>query len=245
MLFGNDWYPALARDHVTVVADAIAAVEPTGLRTADGTLHEVDTIIWGTGFAATEFLAPLRVTGVGGVEVHDVWSDGAHAHLGMTVPGFPRLFLVYGPHTNLGGNSIVGMLEAQARYIVQAVRAVADGARLDVRREVAERFDDEMQERGRGTVWAACSSWYRGPGGRVVTNWPGLVQEYVDRTARLDLADFDPGPHIDPTHRTQVTHRDGPQSRPHEHPGRVREAHVTGVLVATTSSGYPHPRMVA
>ncbi len=192
VLFGNDWYPALARDHVTVVADAIASVEPTGLRTADGTLHEVDTIIWGTGFAATEFLAPLRVTGVGGVEVHDVWSDGAHAHLGMTVPGFPQLFLVYGPHTNLGGSSIVGMLEAQARYIVQAVRAVADGARLDVRPEVAERFDDEMQERGRGTVWAACSSWYRGPGGRVVTNWPGLVQEYVDRTARLDLADFDP-----------------------------------------------------
>ena len=121
-----------------------------------------------------------------------MWSDGAHAHLGMTVPGFPGLFLVYGPHTNLGGSSIVGMLEAQARYIVQAVRAVADGARLDVRPEVAQRFDDEMQERGRGTVWAACSSWYRGPGGRVVTNWPGLVQEYVDRTARLDLADFEP-----------------------------------------------------
>ena len=110
----------------------------------------------------------------------------------MTVPGFPNLFLVYGPHTNLGGSSIIGMLEAQARYIAQAVRAVADGARLDVRHEVAERFDDEMQERGRGTVWAACASWYRGPGGRVVTNWPGLVQEYVDRTARLDPADFEP-----------------------------------------------------
>ena len=204
LLFGNDWYPALARDHVSVVTDAISGVEPGGLRTADGTLHAVDTIIWGTGFAATEFLAPLRVTGVGGVEVHDVWTEGARAHLGMTVPGFPNLFLVYGPHTNLGGSSIVGMLEAQARYIAQAVHAVADGARLDVRREVAGHFDDEMQERGRGTVWAGCSSWYRGPGGRVVTNWPGLVQEYVDRTARLDLMDFDP---TGLTRTTPTTHR--------------------------------------
>ena len=74
VLFCNDWYPALARDHVDVVTDAITGVEPTGLRTADGTLHEADMIIWGTGFAATDFLAPLRVTGVGGVEVHDVWA---------------------------------------------------------------------------------------------------------------------------------------------------------------------------
>ena len=156
---------------------------PTGLRTADGRLHEADVVIWGTGFAATEFLAPLDVRGSGGIDVHDVWADGAYAHLGMTVPGFPNLFLVYGPNTNLGGSSILGMLEAQARYVVQAVRRVAAGARLDVRPEVAADFDAEMQQRLAGSVWAACTSWYRTPGGRVVTNWPGLVQEYVDRTA--------------------------------------------------------------
>jgi cation diffusion facilitator CzcD-associated flavoprotein CzcO len=206
VLFANDWYPALDRDHVEVVDTAIEGVEPSGLRTRDGRLHEADVVIWGTGFAATEFLAPLEVHGSGGIDVHEVWADGAYAHLGMTVPGFPNLFLVYGPNTNLGGSSILGMMEAQARYVVQAVRRVAAGARLDVRPEVAAAFDAEMQERLASSVWAACTSWYRTPGGRVVTNWPGLVQEYLDRTAVLDPSDFqDPGVRLTPG--ASATHR--------------------------------------
>ena len=191
LLFSNDWYPALTRDHVDVVTDRIAAVEPAGVRTADGILHELDVLILGTGFAATEFLGPIRVTGRDGLDLHeDSWDDGARAHLGITVPGFPNLFLVYGPNTNLGGSSIIGMLEAQAGYIAQAVRAVAGGGPLEVRQDAADAYDDEMQERLANSVWSGCASWYREPGGRVTTNWPGPVAEYQRRTARLEPADF-------------------------------------------------------
>ncbi len=195
MLFSNDWFRALDRDHVTLVDEPVTEVLPHGVRSADGTEHPADVLIWGTGFAATEFLGPLKITGPGGVELHDVWGEEPRAHLGMTVPGFPNLFLLYGPNTNLGGSSIIGMLEAQAGYVVQAVQALADGRfdRLEVRPEVADRYDEEIQTRLADTVWAGCGSWYRSPAGRITTNWPGLVAEYQQRTARLDPGDFTGG----------------------------------------------------
>ena len=190
VLFSNDWYPALDRDHVDVVDSPVASFTPDGLRTEDGRGHPVDVVVWSTGFAATEFLAPMTVRGAGGRDLGETWAAGAHAHLGITVPGFPNLFLVYGPNTNLGGSSILGMIEAQAGYIRQAVQRVAEGAVLDVLPETAARTDDEIQGRLRDSVWSGCVSWYRTDGGRVVTNWPGLVQEYAERTAVLDPADF-------------------------------------------------------
>ncbi len=189
LLFSNDWYPALARDHVDVVTEAVTAVEPRGVRTADGRVHEADVLVWGTGFAATEFLAGIDVTGRDGADLHHVWRDGARAHLGLTVPGFPNLFCIYGPNTNLGGNSVIGMMEAQSRYLVEVVRRIAaGGARtVEVRPDAAERYDAEVQERLAATVWSTCSSWYReGGSGRITTNWPGTVDEFADRAARVD-----------------------------------------------------------
>jgi cation diffusion facilitator CzcD-associated flavoprotein CzcO len=191
ILFSNEWYPALAQDHVDVVTEHIAGLEPSGVRTEDGTLHPADVVIYGTGFAATDFLAPMVVRGVGGQDVHEFWKEGAHAHLGITVPGFPNLFLMYGPNTNLGGSSIIGMMESQAGYIVQAVRFLASGvAAIDVRPEVSEAFDQEMQDRLGDSVWSSCHSWYHKDGGRISTNWPGLVAEYKERTATFRPADF-------------------------------------------------------
>ncbi|KHL17077.1 cation diffusion facilitator CzcD-associated flavoprotein CzcO [Mumia flava] len=193
LLFSNDWYPALTRDHVDVVTDDLVGVERDGVRTADGRLHRADVLIWGTGFAATRFLADVDVVGRDGARIHDVWRDGARAHLGMTVPGFPNLFLVYGPNTNLGGSSIITMMEAQARAIGRAAAALGAGRRaLEVRADVADAYDVEIQDRLRDSVWAGCTSWYRERGGRISTNWPGLVREYVDRAAELALADFVP-----------------------------------------------------
>ena len=191
ILFSNDWYPALDRDHVDVVDSPVTAVEPTGVLGADGTLHEADVLIWGTGFSATDFLRTVRVTGRDGVQLHDVWRDGATAYLGIGVPGFPNLFCVYGPNTNLGGSSIIGMLEAQAGWIAQVVRRIADsGTRsFEVRGEVAEAYDQEMQERLGDSVWAGCENWYR-DGGKITTNWPGLVGEYQDRLAQVAWADL-------------------------------------------------------
>ena len=133
----------------------------------------------------------MRVTGRGGARLDEVWRDGAQAYLGMTVPGFPDMFLVYGPDTNTGNTSVVYFHEARARDIVQAVQVLAAGAPpLDVRPEVAAAYDAELQSRLAGSVWTACSSWYRTPSGRVVTNWPGMAGEYRRRTARLSLGDF-------------------------------------------------------
>jgi cation diffusion facilitator CzcD-associated flavoprotein CzcO len=187
ILFSNDWYPALAREHVDLVTHPVAAVEPDGVRTDDGTLHPADVIIWGTGFAATGFLAGVDVRGVGGADLHEVWSDGAFAHLGISVPGFPNLFCIYGPNTNLGGSSIIGMMEAQAEYVAQVVaRLDADGARTaEVEPEVAAAYDREMQRRLRASAWSTCDSWYV-DGSRITTNWPGRVAEYQERTAEVD-----------------------------------------------------------
>lgn len=191
LLFSSDWYPTLARDDVDVETAAITGIEPTGVRTADGTLHEVDVLIYGTGFAATEFLAPMRITGRHHRTLDEVWADGARAHLGITVPGFPNFFCVYGPNTNLGGSSIIGMMEAQAGYIAQAVQAIGErGVPLEVRHDVMDTFDAEIQDRLARSVWAGCSSWYRTERGRVTTNWPGPVREYQDRTASFDPDDY-------------------------------------------------------
>ncbi|GAA3343526.1 NAD(P)/FAD-dependent oxidoreductase [Amorphoplanes nipponensis] len=193
VLFTSAWLPTLARPDVELVTTPIDAVTPTGIRTADGAEHPCDVLVYGTGFAATDFLTPMRVTGRGGERLDEVWRDGAHAYLGMAVPGFPNMFLVYGPNTNTGNTSVVYFHEAQARYIVQAVRALAAGSPpLDVRPDVAAAYDAELQSRLAGSVWTACNSWYRTPSGRVVTNWPGMAGEYRRRTARLRPGDYRP-----------------------------------------------------
>ena len=196
VLFSNDWYPALVQPNVDVVTDPIQEVTATGLRTVDeeGTTdHEVDVLIYGTGFAATEFLAPMTVCGRGGTDLHHYWAEGAHAYLGMTVPQFPNLFVVYGPNTNLGGSSIISMIECQTSYLAQAVELLKRGSvdALEVRDEVSGRYDREVQDRLAHSVWSSgCASWYQTESGRVTTNWPGTVQEYRERTRRLDPSDY-------------------------------------------------------
>lgn len=192
VLFSNDWYPALAQPNVELVTEPVVEVRPDGVRSADGQVHEVDVIIYGTGFAATEFLAPIQVTGTDGVNLHARWKTGAHAYLGMCMPDFPNLFVVYGPNTNLGGSSIINMLEAASRAITTLLRHTeSQNARSVVVRPVAEeRYDEEIQSRLSASVWASCHNWYHLDGGRISTNWPGLVAEYQRRCDHLDVEDF-------------------------------------------------------
>jgi cation diffusion facilitator CzcD-associated flavoprotein CzcO len=193
ILFSNDWYPALDRDHVDVVTEGVTSVEPGGVRDATGRLHEADVLIWGTGFAATDFLGGMQVTGKGGADLGELWSDGAYAHLGIAVPGFPNFFLVYGPNTNLGGSSIIGMLESQSAWIGQVVERIATGPfpALEVRPEVCDAWDTEMQSRLAGSVWTQCDNWYS-DGSRVTTNWPGKVSEYQARLRTVDFGELSP-----------------------------------------------------
>ena len=196
VLFSNDWYPALVQPDVDVVTEPIQEIIPTGVRTAvDGatTDHEVDVVIHGTGFAATEFLRPMTVQGRDGLDLHDYWTDGAHAYLGMTVPHFPNMVIVYGPNTNLGGSSVVSMIECQTGYLAQAVQLLARGdlIEIEVREDVSTRFDHEVQDRLAHSVWASgCASWYQTESGRVTTNWPGTVQEYRERTRTFQPGDY-------------------------------------------------------
>ncbi|MGK5685121.1 flavin-containing monooxygenase [Actinoplanes sp. URMC 104] len=191
VLYTNDWLPALARPDVTLVTEKVLELTPTGVRTSDGATHDCDLLVYATGFAATDFLAGIDVTGAGGRPLTREWATGAYAHLGMTVPGFPNMFLMYGPNTNTGNTSVLYFHERQAAYLVQAVRRLAAGSGpLEVRRRVAAAFDTEIQQRLSHSVWTGCRSWYRNAAGRIVTNWPGSAAEYRRRVARLRPSDF-------------------------------------------------------
>ncbi|MEV6061157.1 flavin-containing monooxygenase [Nocardia asteroides] len=191
MLFSDNYLPALAAPNVEVSTDKITEITPGGVRTADGRDHEVDVIIWGTGFKTTEFLAPMDITGAAGRPLAQEWRAGAHAYYGITVPGFPNLCIMYGPNTNTGGGSIIYFLEAQADYIADYVaHLAATGAPMAVRPEVEHAYDTRIQGELAGSVWSRCSSWYRQADGRITTNWPLLGIQYK-KQARFDAADYE------------------------------------------------------
>lgn len=188
ILFSSYYYPALGRPNVDLVDTPIREITATGIVTTDDVEHPADTIVWGTGFATQAFVAPMEIEGAGGHTLAEAWEDGAHAFYGLTVPGFPNLFLLYGPNTNLGVGSIIVMLEAQARYVADAVaqlRSAGGRAAWDVREEVERAFDAQTQQHLRDSVWSRCQSWYRNEAGRIVNNWPGYMFEYVRATRRL------------------------------------------------------------
>jgi cation diffusion facilitator CzcD-associated flavoprotein CzcO len=192
VLFSSYFLPALERPNVELVTDAITRIVPEGVVTADGTVHEVDCIIWATGFQNTEFMFPMGVTGRAGTELHEYWSGGAHAHLGMTVPAFPNMFVMYGPNTNTSGGSIIFYLETQAAYIRQALQQLTDrgAGAIEVRPEVEAASDRALQARFAGTAWTRCDSWYRDEQGRIVANWPGYMREYLEQARELSVSDF-------------------------------------------------------
>ena len=193
VLFSNDWYPTLTRANVELVVDPIERIVPDGVRTAEGILREADMIIYGTGFKTAEFLAPMSVTGLGGRRLHDVWRSRADSYLGITVSGFPNFFMLYGPNTNLGGNSIIYMLEGQIGYVLGAIRALEseDLDWLDVRPEVQRAFSDWVDVASRTSVWeSGCHSWYTTADGRNNNNWPDHTFLYRYRVRRFDLASY-------------------------------------------------------
>jgi cation diffusion facilitator CzcD-associated flavoprotein CzcO len=204
ILFSSHFLPALARANVDLVTDSIAEVVPEGLRTADGALHEVDCIIWATGFATNDFMFPMEILGAGGASLREAWSGGAHAHLGMVVPGFPNMFILYGPNTNTSGGSIIVYLEAQTGYARMALEHLRrrHAAAIDVRPEVEAASDRALQARFAGTAWTECNSWYRDERGRIVANWPGYMREYLAYTRTLDTTQYDFIPLPDPAELT-------------------------------------------
>lgn len=194
ILISDDYYPAMTRPHVRLVTASVSALDETAIVAADGERHEVDVVIWATGFRSTEILAPIAVRGRGGRALADAWRDGPEAYLGITVSGFPNLFILYGPNTNLAHNSIVYMLESQFAYVISCLRALRDRglATLEVRAERQRAHNAELATRLAQTVWnAGCTSWYRTPSGRIVNNWPGWTFAYRWLTQRMDPRDYE------------------------------------------------------
>lgn len=194
ILVSDDYYPAIKRANLHLITETIDEVVPQGVRTADGQVHELDVLIYATGFRTQDFLTPMRVTGTGGRELDAVWRDGARAHLGITVPGFPNFFLLYGPNTNLGHNSIIYMLERQVHYVLEGLHHLhTRGLRyLDVRADAHQQFDEHLRERMRRTVFSAgCDSWYVTADGHSTNNWPSSVLAYRRLTRSLDPAEYE------------------------------------------------------
>ena len=193
VLFSNDWYATLARPDVELVTEPIERIVAGGVTTADGQVRRADVLIYGTGFTATEFLPAMSITGMKGRELHDAWRERAEAYLGISVAGFPNFFLLYGPNTNLGGNSIIYMLEGQINYALAAIQALEQQGLdwLDVRPDVQRAFIDWVDEASRSTVWeSGCRSWYTTDDGRNATNWPDHTFLYRYRVRHFDLGRY-------------------------------------------------------
>ena len=194
VLISSDWYPALQRPDVHLHDGGAGAVHPQGVATADGRVVDCDVLIWCTGFRVDDPLAGLRVEGLGGRDLATFWGSRPRAHLGVTVPGFPNAFMLLGPNTALGHNSVVVMIEAQVDYVVQAVRhTIGHGPRAwhDVRPERLDAFLAEVDQRLGGQVWqTGCRSWYLNEEGRNFTIWPDSAAAYVRRMRTFDPSDF-------------------------------------------------------
>lgn len=193
ILLSNDYYPALAQPNVEVIGEAVREVGPHGITLVDGRSIELDAIVYGTGFTVHDYLGGIRVAGRGGRSLNDEWAHGAEAYLGTTVAGFPNLFTIVGPNTGLGHNSMIVMIEGQARYARRAIERIRDRAlaAIEVRPEVQTAYNAWIQRRNARTIWASgCKSWYLDERGRNTTLWPGFASAFRVKTASLRTSDF-------------------------------------------------------
>jgi 4-hydroxyacetophenone monooxygenase len=190
------WAAACSQPHVDLITTTIEEITPSGVRTVDKVEHPADVIIYGTGFSASSFVAPLRVVGTGGVELNEAWAGDASAYLGVSVPGFPNFFMLYGPNTNLVINgSIIVVVECQVRYVVESLGQLWRAGRrsMAVKADVHDRYSDEMEAGNALMSWGVADvpTWYRNAKGRVTQNWPFDLHTYWARTLTPDLHDYD------------------------------------------------------
>jgi cation diffusion facilitator CzcD-associated flavoprotein CzcO len=194
VLISNDYYPTLDRDNVELTTTAIDRIVPEGVLTTDGRLHPVDAIVYGTGFQVSDALESTHLIGRNGLKLRDAWLDGIEAYLGTAISGFPNAFMLLGPNSGLGHNSVVFMAEAQINYVVRALRLLArrQAATIDVLPGVQRRYNARLQRELAGSVWDAggCRSWYQDRNGVNRSLWPTFTWRYWLRMRKLDPADY-------------------------------------------------------
>ena len=196
ILSSNDWYPALARDNVTVIPHGVDRIEADRITATDSTQVQADVLIWGTGFHVTDAVERLDITGAEGLTLREAWTNGMQANLGTAIAGFPNFFILLGPHTGLGHNSVVLMIESQVGHIGRILTQMQDRQMHAVTPNPTRQaeFTREMQDRHSDSVWQAggCTSWYQDSAGRNTTLWPGTVSEYRKRMAQSGLEQYHP-----------------------------------------------------
>jgi len=193
IMLTDEWYPTLTKPNVELITDPIAAVTPSGIRLADGSERPADVLVLATGFQTHGFVAPMEIVGVDGVTLAQQWAQVPRAYLGMSVPEFPNMFLLYGPNTNGGTGSVIYTIEAGVAHVIEALGQLrqAGTRRIEVRRATAEAFDRELRTALAGTVWhTGCTSWYVDENGNDPSQWPWLWSAYRRRTAQLLPGDY-------------------------------------------------------
>ncbi|MFE3325694.1 flavin-containing monooxygenase [Streptomyces sp. NPDC059176] len=194
ILLTNDYYPTLLRDDVDLVTSPIAEFTESGIRTADGDLHEADVVVLGTGFSTDNRCADEHIVGRGGLTIQDAWRDGMTAHLGTTVAGFPNLFTLMGPNSGGGAQSILFVIEAQLHYVIECLRMMRRqrATRIEVRADVQRAFNARLHAKLGRSVWntGGCHSWFLDHTGHNRQSWPGTGTSYWRATRRPDPRAF-------------------------------------------------------
>jgi cation diffusion facilitator CzcD-associated flavoprotein CzcO len=196
IMLTDEWYPTLTKPNVDLVTDPIAEVTPGGIQLQDGTERAADVIVLATGFHTHGFVAPMEIVGAGGLTLADEWDPAPHAYLGLTVPGFPNMFLIYGPNTNGGTGSVIYVIEAAVAHVISALDAIRTtrSSQIEVRRRTEEAFNRELRAALAGTVWhTGCTSWYVDENGNDPNQWPWLWSTYRRRTARIEPGVYELG----------------------------------------------------
>ncbi len=195
ILLSNDYYPAMQQPNLELITEGIKEINAKGIVTQDGTQHNADTIILATGFQAAEGVLRFDVRGKGGLDLNDAWSDGAEAYLGTSISGFPNMFIVVGPNTGLGHSSMLLMIEAQVRYIMQCMEIMKEKKTkaVDVKKEVEKEYNEELQVELARSVWQSggCTSWYQTKSGKNVTLWPGFTFTFMRKTRHFEADKYD------------------------------------------------------
>jgi cation diffusion facilitator CzcD-associated flavoprotein CzcO len=195
ILLASDYYPALQKPNATLVTSGIERIVADGVITQDGRHHRLDTLVLATGFDVADAKPPFPIVGRYGAHFDDAWRNGPIAYLGSTVPAFPNLFMIVGPNTGLGHNSMIYMIESQIAYVLDALTQMRmQGAQaIDVKAAAFTRYNEQVQSRLQRTVWATggCQSWYRSASGRITTLWPSFTFEFRRRTRRVAPDDYD------------------------------------------------------
>ena len=193
LLMTSDYYPALQRDNCKLVTWPIARIAPQGIRTVEGVEHRFDCIVFATGFDVSKTGSPVPVTGLDGRVLADEWSGGAYAYRSVAVSGYPNLYVTFGPNSGPGHSSALVYMEAQIDYITDAIaQLIRNGWKaLDVRADVQEEYNRDIQRRLTATTWnSGCSSWYLTDDGFNATMYPGFASQYVGQLRTVDLQDY-------------------------------------------------------